>query len=303
MKFYQLGIFLLFVTLSLSQEVLKVSRNDDNHLSGSFNWDSPFSDDHHLFGSLNLDSPLSIKTVQELVFDFNSGVDAKGSYFAFFSSDGSVKLRLEERFRTFNVTFVQLGEVKRWYVTNGHMMMVMDHDPNGPLDSLPRQIIYANQKEEFPENELLRVFITKYGHALVDLSLNLASKGLHTTSATRTLHFMAMKVAKTLEAAELLGIDKKFDHLFKKSGECTEGTECPAVSELNACKSPYNKCGNKCYGRCGPDCTCWHWVCDDCQCHGGCEYHDWCCSCVGMWNPYCLNPTVAYAIGGGCRCC
>ena len=49
-----------------------------------------------------------------------------------------------------------------------------------------------------------------------------------------------------------------------------------------------NTCGNRCYGRCGPSCTCWSWVCGSCGCWDSCRHHDYYCSCRGWWHPFCL---------------
>jgi len=49
-----------------------------------------------------------------------------------------------------------------------------------------------------------------------------------------------------------------------------------------------NCCSNACFGRCGDGCSCWSWVCGDCNAHRGCFEHDWYCSCAGMWHPRCI---------------
>jgi hypothetical protein len=54
--------------------------------------------------------------------------------------------------------------------------------------------------------------------------------------------------------------------------------------------------GNDCYGMCGPDCSCWSWVCGDCCYHYGCAVHDsWCRQ--GQWW-YCYNITAVIALFG-----
>lgn len=62
-------------------------------------------------------------------------------------------------------------------------------------------------------------------------------------------------------------------------------------------------CGNRCYGMCGSDCSCWTWVCGDCNYHSGCAAHDdWCRSC-SVWAPWncglCYSPTAL--VGLDCR--
>jgi len=283
---------LLFIALSLSKELDFIS--SENHLGGSFQW--------------KRGAVAGLESVPELVFDFNTGADAKGTHFSFFSTDGSIKLRLEERFHSFNVTFVQMGEVKRWYVSDGLVLLTMDHDPTAqPLASLPLHIYYADRNEPLTEDEPIRIFITKYGQAIVDLSLSLASKGLVATPASKNFHFMAMTVAKALHSVKLLHIDPKFDSVIKNCPPTGSGDQCASASNLDGgCGAPYSKCGNDCYGRCGPNCSCWSIVCGDCQCYGGCENHDSYCSCSSMFHPMCIVPSlvlIAYANGGGCRCC
>lgn len=50
-----------------------------------------------------------------------------------------------------------------------------------------------------------------------------------------------------------------------------------------------NCCGNSCFGRCGPGCTKWTWVCGTDNNHQGCQEHDYYCSCVGMWHWRCVS--------------
>jgi len=50
-----------------------------------------------------------------------------------------------------------------------------------------------------------------------------------------------------------------------------------------------DKCGNSCFGMCGPGCTCWSWVCGDCSCWLGCYEHDTYCSCDCMLSFCCLD--------------
>lgn len=70
---------------------------------------------------------------------------------------------------------------------------------------------------------------------------------------------------------------------------------------LGACKDPYNKCNNKCYGMCGSGCKCWPQICGDCKCHGGCEDHDYYCSCKSVFHPKCISFTPFWE--RRCKCC
>ncbi len=58
----------------------------------------------------------------------------------------------------------------------------------------------------------------------------------------------------------------------------------------------YPNTGNDCYGMCGPDCSCWSWVCGDCCYHYGCAVHDnWCRE--GEWY-FCYDITAVIALFG-----
>lgn len=58
---------------------------------------------------------------------------------------------------------------------------------------------------------------------------------------------------------------------------------------LGSCGSPSARCGNPCFGRCGPDCTCWSWICGNCECWDGCYEHDSYCSCKSIFDFWCVN--------------
>jgi hypothetical protein len=53
-------------------------------------------------------------------------------------------------------------------------------------------------------------------------------------------------------------------------------------------------CGNQCLAMCGPECTCWNWVCGDCCGHIGCYRHDRTCR---------LCECDAWRFGGECILC
>lgn len=49
---------------------------------------------------------------------------------------------------------------------------------------------------------------------------------------------------------------------------------------------PYYGYGPDCLGMCGPGCTCWESVCDDCCVHRGCYDHDLCCDSYFSYGCY-----------------
>jgi hypothetical protein len=83
---------------------------------------------------------------------------------------------------------------------------------------------------------------------------------------------------------------------------CYSGIEpqCPTNYGQDLQSDP---CHNQCYGMCGSECSCWSWVCGDCNYHSGCAAHDdWCrsCSWYAPWNcALCYSPTAL--VGLDCR--
>ena len=67
----------------------------------------------------------------------------------------------------------------------------------------------------------------------------------------------------------------------------------------STCNNPV--CDNDCYRGCGPDCSCWSWVCGGCGCYLGCEQHDYYCSCTwwGYAHYCCINVFSMYCDGSG----
>jgi hypothetical protein len=65
------------------------------------------------------------------------------------------------------------------------------------------------------------------------------------------------------------------------------------------------RCGQNCFGRCGPDCTCWQWICEDEDClkaHRGCWEHDCHCSCDNMANGKCVKIKASHATCNWFKC-
>lgn len=61
--------------------------------------------------------------------------------------------------------------------------------------------------------------------------------------------------------------------------------------------------GNGCYGMCGRGCSCWKWVCGDCDYHPGCAAHDDDCRKCSWSHPWACTKCATFAsfwTGGGC---
>jgi hypothetical protein len=81
---------------------------------------------------------------------------------------------------------------------------------------------------------------------------------------------------------------------------------CPPGSDAHPCN-------NNCFGMCGPNCTCWRWVCGDCCMHKGCLVHDISCQkcscgflshqgdCALCWTAISFVTSNPCSIITGCR--
>ena len=79
---------------------------------------------------------------------------------------------------------------------------------------------------------------------------------------------------------------KGYQHRQQRSVLCDNGATCSS----NRC--PFRKYDNDCFGMCGPGCTCWDFVCDDCCVHQYCLTHDQCCADAGFYTLTCFSVAV-----------
>ena len=77
-------------------------------------------------------------------------------------------------------------------------------------------------------------------------------------------------------------------------------TQCPSDRGGDRCtRCPYSKYDNRCFGMCGPGCTCWRFVCDNCCVNTLCETHDQCCADKGFYTLACFRVALTRL---GSRC-
>ena len=77
-----------------------------------------------------------------------------------------------------------------------------------------------------------------------------------------------------------------YQHRQQRAVLCNNGATCSS----NRC--PFRKYSNNCFGMCGPDCTCWDFVCGDCCVHQYCLTHDQCCADKGFYTLTCFSVAV-----------
>lgn len=134
----------------------------------------------------------------------------------------------------------------------------------------------------------------KYGNAIVRLSVAMQAEDINAVKyeCTGGVHILAGKYLKYGTSLDSATISRAAVAV----GSLAEGADSQARSG-----SPYyNKCGNSCFGMCGPACSIWL-VCGSRDCFKGCEYHDGWCSCDGLWTWNCISlNTGSGPLCGGC---
>ena len=100
--------------------------------------------------------------------------------------------------------------------------------------------------------------------------------------------------ATETKAKDSFSSDSKGYHRQQRNVRCSSnGASCPAG------RCPFRSEGNNCFGMCGPQCTCWSFVCGDCCVQQYCRTHDQCCADRGFFSFACLS--VAWRVLGS-RC-
>ena len=101
----------------------------------------------------------------------------------------------------------------------------------------------------------------------VYLSLALAEQGINgkTHPASLTIHMPVLRVIKHRQDLKEK-IDVRLTKHLNAINDPLHFNGTTTVAQDQGCTLT-DVCGNACFGRCGPGCTCWSWVCGDCDCH------------------------------------
>jgi hypothetical protein len=101
-------------------------------------------------------------------------------------------------------------------------------------------------------------------------------------ASTRDISGARVSKAKDSFASDPRG----YQHRQKRAVLCDNGATCSSG------RCPFRKYDNDCFGMCGPSCTCWDFVCDDCCIHQYCRTHDQCCHDAGFFSLTCFSVAV-----------
>jgi hypothetical protein len=90
-------------------------------------------------------------------------------------------------------------------------------------------------------------------------------------------------------------------HTFSAVAARAHDIDVPAIGSDEPERAAQD--GNGCYGTCGKGCSCWKWVCGDCDYHPGCAAHDNDCRKCSWSHPWACTKCATFAsfwTGGGC---
>ena len=104
--------------------------------------------------------------------------------------------------------------------------------------------------------------------------------------ALRLVNARDITDAAEYRAKDSFTSDSKGYYRQKRGVRCNNGATCSSD------RCPFRKYDNNCFGMCGPDCTCWSFVCGDCCVHQYCLTHDQCCHDVGFYTLTCFSVAV-----------
>ena len=98
--------------------------------------------------------------------------------------------------------------------------------------------------------------------------------------AAMSLYVLAMRLARD-EGVARDAIPSRAQSISKAQQSCPAQQLYCSNSKACCGKCPI---GNECLGLCGPNCTCWAWVCGHCCYQQGCYDHDICCKVYQSWK-------------------
>lgn len=115
--------------------------------------------------------------------------------------------------------------------------------------------------------------------------------------AVKVFYMFALQLAKARASNDVVTPTTLPDHDKTGTGSHQHrAVRCPNGATCSSGQCPYRNEGNDCFGMCGPQCTCWSFICGDCCVHRYCETHDQCCADRGFFSFPCLS--VAWRVLG-----
>jgi hypothetical protein len=173
----------------------------------------------------------------------------------------------------------------------GTQVQYFDH----PVEEAGDHESYAEEWASHPKLALLGELSQQLGE----------EQGMNSEShpAAHWVHAIALSDAKSAETRSLLSTREEEGEEEEEEmwgGRRRRRRRAKWVTVPGGSSSGGNlvkRCENNCFGRCGPGCTCWQWICNDHACtqsHRGCWEHDCHCSCDGMANGKCVKVKASH---------
>jgi hypothetical protein len=179
------------------------------------------------------------------------------------------------------------GESRVMTVMEGRLTMKLSGlSATSSIDAVAERLVPEGDQQAFAD-----LLLSPEAAILPHLSRELGRRGItgRDYPASFDIHSFAMLTGRVHDV-KLPAIE---------AGDGSEG-EGLRVAQA-ACVHPPE--GSKCFGMCGPGCSCWKWVCGDCCWHKGCAAHDNDCRKCSWKNPWACTKCASFAsffTGGGC---
>jgi hypothetical protein len=236
-----------------------------------------------------------------LAIRFEASESASGSLWVLYKSDGGEMFRVEQTAN--EIATATLGDYRTRIDRS-----LLEKMRSGPL----HDVDLAGRAEGHPDRVLQMESLPEYA-AIPALSQALGERGVNGAAypVTLPIHLLAEQIHRasgravpSIGPSELPGSTTP---QFRTegftaplpcyqsgaytcctfSGKTTCALPPPPPPPPPPCSSIYPypdlRCDpnhDDCFGMCGPGCTCWQWVCGDCQYHATCAQHDWVCAQV-----------------------
>ena len=206
-----------------------------------------------------------------------------------------------------NMLFIedqQAPEMYAEYLIPGNvmdtMMSIMTGQRNMSNEMLEQ--LDTDSVNETRQSSLRNLAMSPEANLIIEAAQALGDLGIQGADSQAVMKFyqfaMRLASARNLENIPTSNLDKKVSRSVHN--RIKRRTQCPSDRGGDVCnRCPYSAYGNRCFGMCGPECTCWSFVCGDCCVHTFCETHDQCCAERGFYTLACFRVALTKL---GSRC-
>jgi len=238
-------------------------------------------------------------------------------------ADGTVVYAMETRGENSVVATVE-GEtfIQKTNISNGTDALLMlhvgqhhdqfhKHDMASISDLLENaEAEHLDMSNEMFKKQETKLMNDKYDNAILEMFPALAAQSINAVS--HTCMFNMYGLFKQVKAKSEVIDEETAEEMEKVTvrdvdpaggGASLQQTNWWWSRRRQGKRCPYNRCGNRHFGRCGDGggMACIWIICWNCDCNYGCEAHDDICHCHGSWGEHQCHPTLVPLLTGHAR--